>query len=99
MAGDEVIARLDDARDRQIVGLRAPAGKDDFASAATQKAGHLLPRALHGSPRPLAVKMNRRCIAKVLTKKRPHGRQHLGQKRGGGIVIEIDAAHHNLNFV
>ena len=91
--GDDVIAGLHEARDREIVSLGAAAGEDDFRRAASQQLGNTLPRTLDGSARLLSMVVNGRGIAEVLAEVRTHGVQHLGENRGRGVIVEINAAH------
>ena len=75
-----------------------PLVKMTSAGPASQQARHLLPRALNGSPGPLAMEVYRRRVAELLGKPWPHGREHLRRKGGGGIGIHVDAIHNDLQF-
>ena len=48
---------------------------------------------LNGSPRVLAVAMDRRRVAELLEIERPHRLKHLRQERRGGVVVKINAVH------
>ena len=56
-------------------------------------------RALDRRPRLLPMMMDGRGVAEVLAEVRPHGLENLGQNRRGGVVVEINPAHHTPSIV
>ena len=95
---DDVIARLGQSEDRQVVGFGAAAGEDDLRRAASQQRRHRLARALHRRPRLLSVMMDGGGVPEVLAEVRLHGLKDLGQHGRGGVIVEIDAAHGGTVF-
>jgi len=91
-----VIAALHQAKDAQIVRFRSAAGKNDLRRTRIQKRSHGSTRLLHSRARMLAMVVDRRCIAKLLQVERPHRLKHLRQKRGGGVVVKVDAHESRL---
>ena len=91
--GDEVIARLHQAKQRQVVALGAAAGEDDLRRTAVQQLGNLLARVLHRRARLLSLLMNGRRVAELLEEVGTHGLKHFGKKRSGGVVVEVDPMH------
>src|ERR1700722_1913764 len=91
---NDVVAWTGQSGDCQIVTLGAAAGKNNFSSAAIQQQGYRVSRTLDGCPRLLPVMVDRRSVAKVLAKIRPHGVEHLRRHRSGGVVVEVNAGHH-----
>src|ERR1039457_987331 len=79
--GDDVIARLHQAKQRQIVALGAAAGEDDLRRTAVQQLGNLLARVLHGGARLLSLLMNGRRVAKLLEEVGTHGLKHFGDRK------------------
>src|SRR5579864_6236886 len=90
---DDVAARINQARDGEIVGLSAAAGEDNLGGAATKQRCHRVASVLDRGPRLLSVMMNRRRVAELLREIRPHRLKHFGQYGRGGVVVEINAAH------
>src|ERR1700726_1501424 len=88
-----MIRGLRHAKDRQVVGFRAAAGKDDLRGAASQERGHRFARALDGRPRLLSMMMDGRSVPKVLPKVGLHGLKDHGQHGCGGVIVEVNAAH------
>src|SRR3954469_946760 len=93
---DNVIAALHQPKDAQVVGLSAAAGKNNFRRTRIHQRRYRCSRLFHRRPRVLAIMVNRRRIAELLQVKRPHRLKHLRQDRGGGIVIEVNAAHGSI---
>src|SRR5664280_2411486 len=91
--GDDVIARLHQAKQRQVVALSASAGEDDLRRTAVQQFRNLLARMLYRGARLLSLLMNGRCIAELLEEVGTHGLKHFGKKRRGGVVVEVDPLH------
>ena len=91
--GDHVIAGRHESCNREIVALGPSAGENDFGGAASEQLRHRLARIFDRSPRLLPMMMNGRGIAESLPKPGAHSLKHLGQDRGSGVVIEIDAVH------
>ena len=91
--GDDVVAGLRHSKYRQIVGLRAAAGKHDLRGAAAQQRSHRFAGALDRGARLLSMMVDGGRVAEVLAKVGPHGLQHLGKHRGGRVVVEIDPSH------
>src|ERR1017187_4603399 len=94
--GDDVIARLHQAKQRQVDALGAAAGEDDLRRTAVQQLRNLLARMLHRRARLLSLLMNGRCIAELLEEVGTHGLKHFGKKRSGGVVVEVDPMHFSL---
>ena len=88
-----MVARLHQAKQRQVVALGAAAGEDDLRRTAVQQLGNLLARLLDRGARLLSLLMNGRGIAKLLEEVRPHRLKHLRQKRRGRVIVEIDTVH------
>ena len=88
-----MIARLHQAKQRQVVALGAAAGEDDLRRTAVQQLGNLLARVLHGGARLLSLLMNGRRVAELLEEVGAHGLKHFGKKRSGGVVVEVDPMH------
>ncbi len=91
--GDDVIARLHHPQQRQVVAFGAAAGEDDLRRTAVQQIGNLLAGALDRCPRLLPLLVNRRGVAKLLEEVRTHRLKHLGQKRSGSVVVEVNPSH------
>ena len=91
--GNHVIARLDQAEQSQVVAFGAAAGKDNLGSATVQQLGNLLACPLHRRPRLLSLLMDGRGVPKLLEEVGTHRLKHFGQKRAGGVVVEIHPAH------
>lgn len=53
----------------------------------------MLAGTLDGGAGVLAVLMDGGGVAEGVDEKGPHGLQHLGKERGGGIGVHVDAAH------
>ena len=90
---DEVVAGTQDAEEGGVVALGAAGGEDDFGGAAVEERGDLLAGALDGGAGVLAVLMDGGGVAEGVDKEGPHGVQHLGEQRGGGVGVHVDAAH------
>src|ERR1019366_2797505 len=91
--GDDVIARLQQAKQRQVVALGAAAGEDDLRRTAVQQLRNLLARVLHSGARLLSLLMNGRGVAELLEEVGTHGLKHFRKKRSGGVVVEVDPMH------
>ncbi len=65
------------AKDAQVVGLSAAAGKYNFSSTAIQQPGDTFTRVLHRCAGLLSVVMDRRGISEALTQIGAHGLQYL----------------------
>src|ERR1039458_7137616 len=89
--GDDVIARLHQAKQRQVVALGAAAGEDDLRRTAVQQLRNLLARMLHRRARLLSLLMNGRCVSELLEEVGTHGLKDFGKKRSGGVVVEVDS--------
>src|ERR1035441_1528406 len=74
--GDDVIARLHQAKQRQVVALGAPAGENNLRRTAVQQLGNLLARVLHGGASLLSLLMNGRRVAELLEEVGAHGLKH-----------------------
>ena len=96
--GDHVIARLHQPEIARLSPSVPPLVKTISDARQPSKAATDSRASLHRSPRLLPMMMDGRGIAEVLPKIWPHGLEHLGQNRGGGVIVEIDAVHHGLNF-
>ncbi len=88
----------DEAENCQIVAFGAAAGEDDFRGTASQQSGYRLARPLHRRPRLLSMMMDGRRVPEALPEVGLHGLKDLGQHRGGGVIVEIDAAHGCFHF-
>ncbi len=55
--------------------------------------GHRFARILDRGARFLPVMVDGRGVAEVLPKIRAHGLEHLGQDRGSGVIVEVNATH------
>ncbi len=93
--GDDVVARLHQAEQSQVVAFGAAAGEDDLRRTAVQQLGDLLTRLLDGRARLLSLLMNGGRVAKLLEEVGAHRLKHLGRERRSGVVIEIDAMHNS----
>ena len=91
--GDDVIVRLHQAKQRQVVAFGAAAGENDLRGTAVQQLGNLLTRVLDRGARLLSLLVDGRRVAEPLEEVRTHRLKHLGQKRRRGVVVEIDAVH------
>ena len=78
---------------RHVVGLRAPARKNNFSRFGAQKSRHLLAAFLDRESRLPAQGMHRRGIAELLPEERLHGLEHARVKRRRGGMIEVDGMH------
>jgi hypothetical protein len=96
---NNVITGADNAKDSEIVGLRAPACEDDLSSPASEQAGNRLPGRFHGGPRMLSVMMNRRSVTELLEIKRAHRFQHLWEDGCGGVAVQVNAPHFHIVVV
>ena len=93
-----MLSRPGETENCQIVGFGAAAGEDDLGSAASQQSGDRLSCAFHRRPRLLSMMMDGRRVAEVLPEVALHGLKDRGQHRGGGVIVEIDAAHGYCHF-
>ena len=91
--GDDVIARLHQAEQGQVVAFGAAAGEDYLGSATVQQLGNMFARALDRRPCLLSLLMNGRGVPELLEEVGTHRLKHFGQKRAGGVVVEIHPAH------
>ncbi len=82
-----------EAENCQIVAFGAAAGEDDLRGPASQQSGYRLARPLHCRPRLLSVMMDGRRVPETLPEVGLHGLKDLGQDRGGGVIVEVNAAH------
>ena len=89
--GDEVIARLAGAEKGEIVGFGAARGEDELGGAAVEEPGELVSRMVDGGAGALTLLMGGTGIAEAFVEVRAHGLENLGQERGRGVGIEIDA--------
>ena len=87
------LKRLRHAENRVIVGLRAPAGKNDLRRACMNQRGHLFARGFHRRPRSLSRGVDRRGIAELPRKIRQHGLNDGRVNRSRGIVVQINPLH------
>src|SRR5207302_970515 len=69
------------------------AGENYFRCAAAEQVGYRFARVLDRSPSLLSVMMDGRGISEAFPEKGAHGFEHLGQNRGGGVVVEVNAMH------
>ena len=83
---------------RQVVGLAATAGEDDFVGAGADQAGNLGPRLFDGPPRRLARAVQRRGIASQPQRLR-HGLGHRRLDRRAGVVVEVSGGGHDGNRI
>jgi len=90
---DYMLASLDDAEDRKIIGFGASAGKDDFCRATAKESRYRLPGALDGGPGVLPVMVDGRSVPELVQIVRAHCLKDLGQNRRGRIAIEVNALH------
>jgi hypothetical protein len=93
---NDVITRLRQPEEREVVAFRAAAGKDDFRRLATQQASNRFPCALHRSPCLLSMMMDGRRVAKVLAEVRAHSLENLGQHGSGRVIVEVNPPHRYL---
>ena len=84
---------LSESEDCQIVAFGAAAGENDLRRTASQQSGHRFARMLDRRPRLLSMMMDGRRVPEVLPEVGLHGLKDRGQHGGGGVVVEIDAAH------
>src|SRR6476646_7632361 len=96
--GDYVIARADEAKNRQVIALSTAAGEDDFGGTRADQRSHGVARALDCGPGMLAMMMDGRRVAELFEKKWPGRVQNFGQHGRGGVVIEIDPAHIHIRL-
>ena len=87
-----------EAKNCQVVAFSAAAGEDDLRGAASQQRGDRFARPLDRRPRLLSMVMNGRRVPEVLPEVGLHGLKDLGQDGGGGVIVEIDAAHGYMPF-
>ena len=89
--------------DREVVRLRAARGEDDLVGAASKQQGHFGSRLLDCAACLAAVRVQARGVPEALAQEGEHGVQHLGQNRGGGVVVEVygtgQAAHRTGSMV
>ena len=90
---DDVIARPADPENGQIVGLGPATGKHHLRGAAAEQMSHRLTSLLDRRPAPLTVVVDRGGVPEVLAEIGLDGGEHFGKHRGGGVVVEVDAAH------
>src|ERR1035441_10700614 len=91
--GDDLIARLHQAKQRQVVALGSAAGEDDLRRTAVQQLRNLLTCVLHCRACLLSLLVNGRRVAEPLEEVGTHGLKHFGKKRSGGVVVEVDPMH------
>jgi len=91
--GNEVVTGSEDAEECGIIALRAAGGEDDLSGAAVEERGNLFAGALDRGAGVLAVLVDGGGVAEGVNKEGPHGLQHLGEERGGGIGVHVNAAH------
>jgi|GEM_PF-3875096 len=84
------IARVKDALEREIVGLRSAAGEDDLVRGAAKQRVHIRTRCLDQGPCRHSSPMRAGGIAETVAERRLHRRNHLRRKRCAGIVVEVD---------
>src|SRR6476646_5448526 len=95
---DDMLSRLGEAENREVVGFGAAAGEDNLGRAAPQQSGNGLARALHRHSRLLSMMMERRRVPEMLPEVSLHGLKDRGQHGSGGVVVEIDMAHGYSRF-
>ncbi len=91
--GDEVVAGTQDAEDGGVIALSAAGGEDDLGGAAVQQSGNLHAGVLDGGAGALAEMVDGGGVAEGFDEERPHGLEHLGEQRRGGVGVHVDAAH------
>lgn len=94
---NDVVARLDETEEGEIITFSAAGCEDDFRFAAVQHVGDAGTGALHSSASLLAGLMNGRGVAKAFEHPRAHGLKYLGQERRCGIGVHVNASH-NTQF-
>ena len=96
-AGDDVLARraagARRAEDRQVVGLGAAAGEDDFGRVGVDQRRHLPARGFQPLLRPLSEMVNAGRVTIHLTEARHQRLQDFRRDWSGGVVIEVEMLH------
>src|ERR1700746_3991354 len=95
---DRVVTRLKQSKKGEVVCLRTAAGENHFRRAAAEQGSHRFARAFDCGARLLPMMMDRRGIAEVFGKIRPHSFEHLRQKRCGGVIVKVDPTHDSFLF-
>ena len=83
--------------DRQVVGLRPPAGEDDLSRCGSDRGRHLLASRLDGVPCLLPEMVNTGGIGVLLAQIRQHRIEGPRVHHGGRVVVKIDHAAANPN--
>src|SRR5579872_3524722 len=94
-----MLARLNEAKDRQIVSFRAAAGEDDLRRSAAKQARNGFPGSFHRGPGMLSMMMNGRSVAELIKIIRTHCFEDLRQKRSRSIAIQVHPAHRSILVV
>ena len=89
--GDEVLARLDSAEEGEVVGFCASGGEDDLLGLRVEEAGYGGAGVVDGGAGSLAGLVDGGGVAEVLKVPGAHGLEDLGEERGGGVGVEVDA--------
>jgi hypothetical protein len=92
-AGDQVVARREQAEERHVVALRAAGGEDHLRRAAAEQPGDRLARVVHRGARVLAALMDGAGVAKLLLPERLHRPLHLRQHGRGRVGVHVNSPH------
>jgi hypothetical protein len=88
-----MVAGLQQPKQSEVVALGASAGKDDFGRTTVQQVGYLFASVFNRRTGLLPLLMDRGRVAKLFYEVRAHRLEHIGQERGGRIVVEVYPAH------
>ena len=84
---------LEDAGEGEVVALGAAGGEDDLLGGAVEEAGDGGTGVLDGGAGALAGLVRGAGVAEGLDPEGTHGVDDLGEERGGGVGVEVDAVH------
>ena len=94
-----VAVPVEDAAEREVVGLAAAGGEDDLGGGAVERRGDPVAGLVHRLARPPPARMRRGRVAEDLAEERQHRGAHLGGDRRRRRVVEIDRRAHGSPMV
>src|ERR1700727_1822783 len=95
---NNMIAFVDQARDRQVVGLGAAAGENDLRRLTAEQCGHTISRVLDRGTTVLPILVNGRGVAELLAEIGTHCVQNFRQDGRCSVIVEVNAAHEKPGF-
>src|SRR5687768_13210147 len=90
---DSAGSRTSEAKEGQVVRLGGAAGEEDFVGGGVEEMGNTFARVFEGLARLPAGAVAAGGVAGPLQEIRLHRLPDRGQKRRGGVVVEVDQFH------